>query len=78
MLSLTKRVMDEYMTSFMAIDSQNESKVVANLEFICDVEVFLTFYNCLIRLVEVMHSLVLTTNVKKRGRCGVVKNLGCT
>jgi len=30
--------MEEYMTSFMAIDFQNESKVVANLEFICDVE----------------------------------------
>jgi hypothetical protein len=44
MLSLTKRVMEEYMTSFMAIDSQSESKVVANLEFICDVEVLLVFY----------------------------------
>jgi len=37
-------IMEEYMTSFMAIDFQNESKVVANLEFICDAEVLLTFY----------------------------------
>jgi len=25
-----------------------------------------------------MHSLDFTTNAKKKGRCGVVKNLGCT
>jgi hypothetical protein len=36
--------MEEYMTSFITIDSQNESKVIANLEFICDVEVLLIFY----------------------------------
>lgn len=25
-----------------------------------------------------MHSLDLTTNIKQRGRCGVVNNFGCT
>jgi len=57
MLSLTKRIMEKYMTSFMAIDCQSDQKLLPTLSLYVMWKFFWLFINnYLIPLVEMMHS----------------------
>jgi len=67
--------MEEYKTLFMkmTIDSPNEPKVFANLQ-LCDVEVSLVL-NCLILLLEVVHSFIKFRHIYDVFLCDFVASL---